>query len=300
LNGGEAMRTLIPIVAITVLLESGARAFEGAVIQKIAVIGEAGRYTFEEYAAHKRLSTAVIRDRYAATGILVCGGMMGSAQLTGANNIVTTSAHLFEDEKTCAALANPSECIFKISQGAKVVGYRVAARVATGFTCPNNRKMKAGDDWAILRLEENVPGVTPYKYPYSESFARADDEQVIAVAGASYDFFVTDRRGNKTYPRSIEDCTVKEVRYVSGNGAYVKTDCDGAMYSSGGSLMRATPRGDVLIGIFKGTSETHDMADEAVTVNRRNQRVYDSRNWFSLFVSATGEFLKALESAAPR
>lgn len=291
------MKVPIPIVAIAVFLGSGAQAFERSLIQKIAVIGEAGRHTFQEYAARKGLSTAVIEDRYAATGILVCGGMMGSAQLTGASNIVTTSAHLFEDEKTCVGLADPSKCVFKIASGKQVLSYKVAARVATGFTCPNNDRMKAGDDWAILRLEDQVPGVTPYKFPYSEGIVFVEDEQVVAVAGASYDFFVTDRRGNKTYPRTIEDCTVKEIRYVSGNGAYVKTDCDGAMYSSGGSLLRATPQGDMLIGIFKGASETHEMADEAVTANRRNQKAYDSGSWFSIFASVTGAFLKALEAA---
>ncbi len=290
------MNTLSVTLAVSVLLGNGALAFDKSSVQQIAVIGEAGRYTFQQYAARKGLSASVIANRYAATGIIVCGNMQASAQLTGASNIITTSAHVFEDEKTCTVVATPSKCVFKISAGTKLLNHKVAARVATGFTCPNNAEIKAGDDWAIVRLEKSVQGVTPYKLP-SEGGVLEPDEKVVAVAGASYDFFVTDRSRNKIFPRTIEDCTVNDIRWVSGEGAFVKTDCDGSLYSSGGSLLRRVYDGDVLIGVFKGTPESREMADEALKENRFNQKIYNVRDWYSIYVSVAGRFLKALESA---
>lgn len=290
------MRALIAIATTAVLLGNGALAFDKSSVQQIAVIGEAGRYTFEGYAARKSLSASVIANRYAATGIIACENMQASAQLTGASNIVTTSAHLFEDEKTCAVVAKPSNCVFKITSGKQVFSYKVAARVATGFTCPNNTGIKTGDDWAILRLEKSIQGVTPYKLP-SEGSVLEPDEKVVAVAGASYDFFLIDRNRRKVFPRTIEDCTVNDIRWVSGEGAFVKTDCDGAIYSSGGSLLRPLYDGDVLIGIFKGTPEDREMANEAAKMSRFNQKNYSVRDWYSIYVSVTGKFLKALESA---
>ena len=47
------MNTLIVILAIAVLLGNSALAFDKSSVQQIAVIGEAGRYTFQQYAARK-------------------------------------------------------------------------------------------------------------------------------------------------------------------------------------------------------------------------------------------------------
>ncbi len=54
------------------------------------------RMTVAEYAAKKGLSVETVENRFAATGVFSCpSGGKGTAQLTGANDVVTTSAHVF-------------------------------------------------------------------------------------------------------------------------------------------------------------------------------------------------------------
>ena len=205
--------------------------------------------------------------------------------------------HLFEDEETCVVKSVPSECVFRPVSSKKTRSYKVATRVASGFQCGKKKEIKPGDDWAVLRLKESVPGVAPYKLPIHESSVLEFDEKVLSVLGASRDFPKTDKKGIKFFPPTIEECAVKNIRWVSGGGAYVKTDCDGSLLSSGGSLLRPTNDGDVLLGVFKGTQETTEMANAAAMTNRRTQKTYNSEDWFSVFVSVSGDFLKALQAA---
>lgn len=45
------------------------------------------------------------------------------------------------------------------------------------------------------------------------------------------------------------------------------------------------------------TVETREIADEALRMNRFNQKKYSKSDWYSIYVSVIGTFLKALESA---
>ncbi|MGH6736889.1 MAG: hypothetical protein ACRECX_12570 [Methyloceanibacter sp.] len=67
------------------------------------MIGELDYRTEEEYAKEHGLSLDEVRGRYAATGVVECGGKaVGSAQLTAWGDVVTTAAHIFVNPDNCA------------------------------------------------------------------------------------------------------------------------------------------------------------------------------------------------------
>ncbi len=278
------------------LLAGRAFAFDSSLVHNAGVYGEAKRYTYEQYAARKGLGPAAILQRYASTSVLRCNGRQATAQLTGANNIISTAGHLFNDRDTCRKISEAKDCEFSVTTLSGIKKYKVAELLATGSKCPENGG-KFGDDWAVLRLRENVRDVTPYKLPMTGDIPK-EDESVVAVSGAARDFFLFDSRRNKYYPRTIEDCSVKYVRPVSGDGSYAETDCDAAELSSGGSLLRSSKTGDVLIGIHMGSFELAPMLEKALAEKRVNQRPYEHGVWASIYVSVDGKFLKALEEAA--
>ena len=89
-------------------------------IIKTAVVDEDGRMTEEEYAAAKGVPPDVVRSRFAATGKLKCGKYEGTAQLTGDNQTITTSAHMFTNRENCQSLVGPESCKFIVKNGSSV------------------------------------------------------------------------------------------------------------------------------------------------------------------------------------
>lgn len=292
------MKLQLMTATAIILLGNVAIAVDATFIEEVAVHGEPKRYTYEKYAENKGVGTAVIMKRFGATAVIRCGNEQATAQLTGANDIVTTAAHLLVDPVTCRPKVRAVDCQvhFKVSEKSTKI-YKVASELASGFVCPR-AEQKWGDDWSVLKLTEKILDVTPYKLPLDID-PLEDEVPVVAVSGAARDFFIKNENGVKIYPRSVQDCRVRFVREKSGAGAYVETDCDTAPLASGGSLLRTNADGDdVLIAVHRGNFEFTADLQRALSEGRVNKKEWEQGAWSAIYVSVAGNFLKALKAVS--
>src|SRR5687767_12783115 len=96
-----------------------------------------------------------IGARYGATGLVRCGGAIGTAQLTLRNDIITTAAHVLigSDGQPRAS------CTFQPAGGGAAVAID-AASVRAGSRSPLSEP--ATRDWAVARLTQPIANATPY------------------------------------------------------------------------------------------------------------------------------------------
>lgn len=275
--------------------------------ERVGIIDSPKRHTFSSYAKLKGVPETTIVKRYAATVVIRCNGHQATAQVTGAADILTTSAHVFFDRETCQQSATAKSCEITVRtsssqtkyKGLEMVDYGYRKSLAAGKSCPG-RGLPWGDDWAVLRLHNKMAiaaiakDIKPYKLPAS-GVVQKPGEQVVATSGASLDFFDFAPDGTKFYPRNIQECTVKNVE-STGDG-YVETDCDTAELSSGGALLRRDTTRDTLIGIHMGTYESKAELTQALNENRTNTRPYKHKVWAALYVLVDHDFLRTLRQA---
>ncbi|HCX16617.1 MAG: hypothetical protein CL533_18395 [Afipia sp.] len=269
------------------------------IFESVAIVDEydeEGRYTENEYAIKRGLSVPDVQTRFAATGIITCGKYRGSAQLTGNNDTITTSAHMFTGARDCDPGTPPESCTFTTKKGNDTQTRRISKVVGNGFKCPG--KQKTGNDWAVLKLQRPIERVEPYLLPSLSDFYIKTGDKIVSVAGMSIDFH---RRhpttGSKSFPKSIEDCQVGTVYYPLGKFSTFDTTCDFSGGASGGSILRASERGTVLLGINKGNNETLKERENARDNGIVRREKYSAGEYASYHVPVDGEFLKAIERA---
>ncbi len=123
-----------------------------AKVEPAMVVGTSGRKTEEKYAAANFARLSDVQNRFAATGRLNCNGHVLSANLTGANNVVTTAAHGIIEPRKCVTRGKIDKCTFTVKVG-NVEKVRSVKRVmATGWQCPGS--IESEDDWAVLILDK--------------------------------------------------------------------------------------------------------------------------------------------------
>ena len=97
---------------------------------------------------HKIDAAAELRRHYAATGIVRCGNAHGSGQLTLADDVVTTAAHVIYDrDGNCAATAS-----IVISSSRRTVGkFRPTCKSRARSSAPRRPyNQDAVHDWAVV------------------------------------------------------------------------------------------------------------------------------------------------------
>ncbi len=82
----------------------------------VVVFGKNSRRSVEDFAAEHKLDAAELRTRFAGSGLIECGEAHGAGQLTLANDLVTTAAHVFFDEK---GAPRAKTCFFSIETRGK-------------------------------------------------------------------------------------------------------------------------------------------------------------------------------------
>jgi hypothetical protein len=113
-----------------------------------------------DYAAAHHLSASVVASRFGATGVVRCGGAVGTGQLVGSSGVLVTASHvLFETGGKPRGTG--SACTFDIVAGGRhVVVPILTQHVVCGATEPYANP--AIRDWAVAPLERPVPGARPY------------------------------------------------------------------------------------------------------------------------------------------
>jgi hypothetical protein len=131
----------------------------GLVLTPVVVFGNNSRKTISQFAVAEGLDPADVRRRHAASGLVECGRAHGAGQLTLANNVITTAAHVFFDED---GAPRGDSCVFalKSPEGHEIQVPIDLSSIITGSRDPYS--VATVHDWAAAKLASPVVGPTPY------------------------------------------------------------------------------------------------------------------------------------------
>jgi hypothetical protein len=124
----------------------------------VLVFGKNSRRSIEDFAAENKIDPKSLRRTYAASGLIECGNLHGAGQLTLTDQVVTTAAHVFFDEK---GVPTAKSCIFVLEVDNKQIAVPIdLSSIVAGSTNPY--AVAEVHDWAVARLAKPVEGVQPY------------------------------------------------------------------------------------------------------------------------------------------
>ncbi len=191
------------------------------------------------------LDSAPLRRRFAATGLVRCGGAVGTAQLTLRNDMITTAAHVL-----IGADGKPRKgCRFESN-----LGVTVAIDMST-LQAGSKRPLAepATRDWAVARLAGPIAGAAPYRL----GAAGALPASVMMCAG-----------GNQSATQmGAEECRARHVISTAASGVReVAIDCSAAAGSSGAALID----GNSIVAIHVGYRSTHPNVPAAFSTQHYN------------------------------
>jgi hypothetical protein len=188
-------------------------------VQAAAIMGDENRQKFDKFAvAQSPLDK--LNEAFAASGVINCGSE-GSAQLTGASDVISTAAHLFFDSK-CNLRPNLEKCYFyRPSQPTKHFPIDVSSMKSakdTGGCYSENNYF----DWAVVKLKDPVDGVVAYEIPTADPILNVDD-QMVTVSNGDVNF--------KSGGPNIQVCSIRATWHFEN--VPLTTDCDTGDGSSG-------------------------------------------------------------------
>lgn len=246
--------------------------FHDAEIAPVVVFGRNSRRSVEEFAAEQKLDAIELRHKFTASGLIECGAAHGAGQLTLADDLVTTAAHVFFDE---AGAPRAKTCFFVID----VDGKQVRTPIDFGSIVAGSKNpyaIAAVHDWAVARLTRPIGGVTPYGL----ASAASPNTPVEFVARGHIDW----GDGRRL---SMEKCALHDQLSVGEEGTReFSFDCETGDGASGGALMMGAK--DPVIG--------------AILVGWRSNKPFRSapfsRTHYNFAVTIEGAFKKAVVAAA--
>ena len=225
-----------------------------------------------DYARANGLSPAQMAGRFGATGIVRCGGAVGTGQLVEANNVLLTAAHVLVAPGG-APRGTGEDCTFEIDAGGERQRVPILVeRAMTGAREPY--AMPAIHDWAVAPLLAPVRAARAYPLAPAMKVPGA----VVLVAAA---------RSGGEESHSLERCSARQVTAQGPGGLReVALDCDAEGGTSGSALL--TPKGG-LVGLYVGFRSSHPGTPGPFSMSHYN---------FALTVE--GPLRQAIMSAARR
>ena len=205
-----------------------------AAIHEAMVLGSDGRMTIEEYAAaHVADGGDVgaeiqrLKSEFSGVGLLDCGGLSSTAQLTGANDVITFAGPTQFGEN-CEDYRNRKDrCSFKpvfLDHPAVMVDYRsIQSQCEKG-----NSRM----DWAVARLKRPVKGARYFKVPKEDVRWRRRTEILQISAYHDKNFRNGDRRP------TLQRCSIRVANFLTNPDLH---DCDTDEGSSGSAQVDPDP-----------------------------------------------------------
>jgi hypothetical protein len=206
-------------------------------IVPVVVFGRNSRRSVEEFAAEQKLNAAELRTRFSGSGLVECGEAHGAGQLTLANDIITTAAHVFFDEK---GAPRAKTCYFALENHGKEMRVPIdLGSIVAGSTDPY--AIEAVHDWAVARLTHPVDDVTPF----SLADTAGPNTPVEFVARGHIDW----GDGRKL---SMEKCRLRDQLSVGAEGTReFSFDCETGDGASGGAVVMTPDKpaiGAILVG----------------------------------------------------
>lgn len=247
--GGGIARLLLGVAvsigATALASEAGAaeirNAGGGADLPSAAILIDGDdRLTPEQYAQANGLSLAQVARRFSATGLVRCGGAVGTGQLVGANNVLVTAAHMLFAPGG-APRGSGEGCTFEIDAG----GERQRVPILLERAVSGSREPYAAPavrDWAVAPLARPVTEARPYALG-----------PVMKVPGPVV--LVAAARTGGVESRSLERCSARQVTAQAPGGLReVALDCDAEGGTSGSALL--SEKGG-LLGVYVGFRSAH-------------------------------------------
>ena len=238
----------------------------------VVAFGGEGRQDPIGFAKARGLDPAALRRATSASGLVTCGTAHGAGQLTLANDVITTAAHVFFDEAG-RFRARSGQCQFLVIVGHEIVMTMIDVRsIEAGAHDPYSQTPSR--DWAVARLLRPVDGVAPY--------GLANAAEGLSVRFAS--------RGSVDWRQrsdlAMQQCTLRQTLEAAPDGAReVAFDCDAGKGASGGALLDSRGRG--LVAVFAGFHSSNP--DQAAPF---------SADHYNFAVTVEGAFRRAILAAA--
>ncbi len=204
------------------------------------------RATLDDFARRHQIDRSELKRRFGATGLVRCGGAVGTAQLTLRNDLITTAAHVLIGPD-----GQPRQgCRFEPKLGGAAVAVDMAS-VQAGSRRPLAEP--ATRDWAVARLAAPVAGAVPYRLATPSALPAS----VMMFAG-----------GNRSATgMGAEECRARHVISTAATGVReVAIDCSAAPGSSGA----AVTAGHAIAAIYVGYRSTHPNAVQAFSTQHYN------------------------------
>lgn len=249
-------------------------AFVDAEVTPVVVFGRNSRRSVDDFAAEHKLDPAELRHKFTASGLIECGAAHGAGQLTLTDDLVTTAAHVFFDEK---GAPRAKICFFVIEADGKQIRTPIdSGSIVAGSTNPY--AIEAVHDWAVARLKHPVEGVTPYGL----AEAARPNMPVEFVARGHIDW----GEGRKL---SMEKCVLHDQLTIGEEGTReFSFDCETGDGASGGAVIMGA--GDPVVG--------------AILVGWRSNKPFRtapfSHTHYNFAVTIEGAFKKAVVAAAAK
>lgn len=259
--------------ALTIDTLAGA-SLGGMKITPVVVFGKQSRRTIAAFAQEEKLNPVALQKAFAGAGLIECGAAHGAGQLTLVNNLITTAAHVFFDEK---GKPRAKTCNFVIEQNGKQVSVPVdLSTIVAGSTDPY--ALPAVHDWAVAKLSHSIDGVIPFELADTIK----PNEPVEFVARGHIDW-------GEGRQLSIEKCSLHDQLAASEEGnREFSFDCETGDGASGGAVVVAEAEERPVIG--------------AILVGWRSNKPFHlapfSSTHYNFVVSIEGAFKKAVLAAA--
>ncbi|HEY8031528.1 MAG TPA: serine protease [Methylocella sp.] len=240
----------------------------------VVVFGKNSRRSVEQFAAEQKLDAAELRSRFSGSGLIECGNAHGAGQLTLANDLVTTAAHVFFDEK---GSPRAKTCFFSIENHGKELRVPIdSGSIIAGSIDPY--AVSEVHDWAVARLTRPIEGATPF----SLAEAAASNMPVEFVARGHIDW----GDGRRL---SMEKCHLHDQLAAGAEGTReFSFDCETGDGASGGAIVMGTNKpaiGAILVGWRS---------------NKPFRSAPFSRSHYNFAVTVEGAFRKAVVTAASK
>jgi hypothetical protein len=238
----------------------------------VLVFGKNSRRGIEDFAAENKLDPKVLRRTYAASGLIECGNLHGAGQLTLTDQVVTTAAHVFFDEK---GMPTGKSCIFVLEADGKQIAVPIdLSSIVAGSTNPY--AVAEVHDWAVARLMKPVDGVQPYGIAEASSA----NEPVEFVARGHVDW-------GEGRLLSMEKCRLHDQLAAGKEGTReFSFDCETGDGASGGAVLAQTDKPEISAILVGWTS------------NRPFHAAPFSPTHYNFVVTMEGAFRQAVQAQA--
>jgi len=266
---------LVSYGAIAAPMHSGLSAQDASLqpqVIPVVVFGDNGRRTVDQFAADNKLDASALNKTYAASGLIECGSLHGAGQLTLTDQIVTTAAHVFFDEK---GVPTGKSCSFVLENQGKHVSIPIdLTSIVAGSRDPY--AVAEVHDWAVARLSRPVEGVQPYGIAPP------------AAAHAPVEFV---SRGHIDWGEgrrlSIQKCQMHDQLALGAEGTReFSFDCDTGDGASGGAVMAMAEKPEISAILVGWTS------------NRPFKAQPFSATHYNFVVTMEGAFRRAVQAMA--